>query len=84
MNASPPKLNPQCWGGGVVQGLGRPTLAVKEFCFMPRGICGGFCAKFLLATDPGNRRTKIGEMFRQIFATCFAHVGFARISLSGL
>ena len=31
--------------------------------------------KLLAADFPGNRRTKVGEIFRQIFATFFAHVG---------
>ena len=28
--------------------------------------------KFLAATFPENSRTKIGKVFRQVFATCFA------------
>ena len=30
------------------------NLAVKEFCFVPRGKCGGFFVKFLAATFPGS------------------------------
>ena len=60
-------------------------LTVKEFYFMVRRICPGFL-KFLAADFPGNRRTKIGEVFRQNFAAFFAHISeiFTRISLSGL
>ena len=50
------------------------SLAVKDFYFMVRGICRGFFVKFLAANFPGNRRTTIGDFFRQIFATFFAHV----------
>ena len=47
------------------------SLAVKEFDFMVRGICRRFFVKFLEANFPGNRRTKIDENLRQIFATFF-------------
>ena len=48
---------------------------MKEFYSMVRGICRGFLAKFLVASFSGNQRTKIGDFFRRIFATFFAHVG---------
>ena len=47
------------------------SLTVKEFCFQARGKRGRFFMKFLAATFPGNRRTKIGKVFRQIFTTFF-------------
>ena len=50
------------------------NLAVKEFCFVPRGKCGGFFVKFLAATFPGNQRAKICKICRQIFAAFFARV----------
>ena len=62
------------------------SLAVKEFCFMARGICRGFFVKFLAPTFPGNWRTKIGEKFAS-FSPHFSPTSaknFARISLSGL
>ena len=50
------------------------NLAVKDFCFVSRGICGGFFVKFLAANFPGNSSTKIDKMFRQDSAAFSAHV----------
>ena len=48
---------------------------MKEFCFLACEVCRGFLGKVLAPTLPGSRRTKIGEITRQIFAAFFVHVG---------
>ena len=54
--------------------LGPPSslsLAVTEFCFVARGICGGFSAKYLAATFPRDCIFKIIEIVCQIFCHVF-------------
>ena len=53
---------------------GSQSLADKEFWFLPRGICGGFSMKCLVATFSGNWGTKIGTQFCRSFATFFIDV----------
>ena len=56
---------------------------VKECCFVPRGICGAFVMKFLVATFHGNSRMKMSENYDQNFDAFFDPVS-ERISLSGI
>ena len=59
------------------QSLGPPpprVAAVKEHYLVQCGKCRGFFVKFLADIFPGNRRTKIRKIFRQIFTSLFAHL----------
>ena len=58
------------------------NLAVKECCFVPRGICGGFFMKSLVATFHG-KWAKIMTRVWTRFSTVSAKT-FAWISLSGI
>ena len=51
------------------------NLAVKECFFVPRGICGVFFMKVLVATFHGNQRMKMSEDYDQNFDAFFEHVG---------